>query len=185
MASLDLCNRTLKWDYPVEVEQTVKQLERLRESLTRQGWQVEQTDPMRVTIAMPEGMSGIELSQKLWQEKIECEYADPEFVVFMVTPRNREEELEHLADVLGENTAPQGKRESLPLAKGEKVCSVREALFAPHETIPVKEALGRICGAPPVSCPPAIPIAVSGERIGAEALTLFEHYGVTTVDVLI
>ena len=184
MASLDLCNHTLEWDYPVELEQTAKQLEILREKLIRQGWQVEQTDPMRVTIVMPEGVSGIELSQKLWNGKIECEYADPEFAVFMVTPRNREEELEHLAQVLGENHVPQGKKESLPLAKGEQVCSVREALFAPHETLAVKDALGRICGAPTVACPPAIPIAVSGERIGPEALALFEHYGVTMVDVL-
>ena len=184
MASLDLCNRTLERYYPAQLEQTAKQLDVLREKLVRQGWQVEQTDPMRVTIVMPEGISGIELSQKLWREKIECEYADPEFVVFMITPKNREEELEHLAQVLGENFTPQGKKKKLPLAKGEQVCSVREALFAPHETIAVKDALGRICGAPTVACPPAIPIAVSGERIGPEALVLFEHYGVTMVDVL-
>lgn len=184
MASLDLCNHRLEWDYPVELEQTAKRLEVLRERLVCQGWQVEQTDPMRVTIVMPEGISGIELSKKLWREKIECEYADPEFVVFMVTPGNREEELEHLADVLGENTAPTAEKKSLPLAKGEQVCSVREALFASHETIAVKDALGRICGAPTVACPPAIPIAVSGERIGPEALALFEHYGVTMADVL-
>ena len=184
MASLDLCNRILERDYPVALEQTAKKLTVLRKKLVRQGWQVEQTDPMRVTIGMPEGISGIELSKRLWNEKIECEYADPEFVVFMITPENREEELDHLADVLGENIVPQRKKKNLPLAKGTQVCSVREALFAPHETIEVDDALGRICGAPTVACPPAIPIAVSGERIGAEALVLFEHYGVTVVDVL-
>ena len=62
--------------------------------------------------------------------------------------------------------------------------SVRQALFAPHETVPAEAALGRICGAPTVACPPAIPIAVSGERIGPEALALFRYYGVETVDVL-
>ena len=44
--------------------------------------------------------------------------------------------------------------------------------------------LGRVCGAPTVSCPPAVPIAVSGERIGPEALALFHYYGVKRVDVL-
>jgi len=52
------------------------------------------------------------------------------------------------------------------------------------ETIPAEQALGRICGVPTVACPPAIPIAVSGERIGPEALALFRHYGVRTVDVI-
>ena len=62
--------------------------------------------------------------------------------------------------------------------------SVREAFFRPHEVIPVSEALDRICGAPAVSCPPAIPIAVSGERIGREAIELFEYYGINEADVV-
>ena len=53
-----------------------------------------------------------------------------------------------------------------------------------YETVPAEESLGRICGAPTVSCPPAVPIAVSGERIGEAAVELFRYYGVTHVDVL-
>jgi arginine/lysine/ornithine decarboxylase len=64
------------------------------------------------------------------------------------------------------------------------VLSIRQALFAPHETVPVEQALGRVCGAPTVACPPAIPIAVSGERIGEAAVALFHRYGIRTVDVL-
>ena len=62
--------------------------------------------------------------------------------------------------------------------------SIREAVFAPHETIPAREALGRVCGSPTVACPPAIPIAVSGEEITQEALILFEHYGFDTIEVV-
>ena len=36
--------------------------------------------------------------------------------------------------------------------------------------IPAAEAVGRICAAPAVSCPPAIPIVVSGETVLPEAL---------------
>ena len=61
---------------------------------------------------------------------------------------------------------------------------LRQALFAPQETVMANQSLGRICGAPTVSCPPAVPIAVSGERIGPEALRLFAHYGVEWVDVV-
>ena len=45
-------------------------------------------------------------------------------------------------------------------------------------------AVGRICAMPTVSCPPAIPIVVSGERIGPAALKLFARYGIKNVAVL-
>ena len=60
----------------------------------------------------------------------------------------------------------------------------RQAVFAPQERIPVQQALGRICAMPTVSCPPAIPIAVSGEEITPAALELMQRYGVTEVSVL-
>ena len=48
----------------------------------------------------------------------------------------------------------------------------------------MKSAVGRICAAPTVSCPPAIPIAVSGERITREHVALFEAYGIEEIDVV-
>jgi iron complex transport system substrate-binding protein len=52
--------------------------------------------------------------------------------------------------------------------------TLRQAVFAPSEVAPVGEAAGRVCAAPTVACPPAIPIAVSGEVITLEAAALFE-----------
>ena len=72
----------------------------------------------------------------------------------------------------------------MPMEKAEKVLNIREAIFSQSEKIPVSEALGRICAAPTVACPPAIPIAVSGEKIGMHAIQLFEHYGVEQVEVV-
>ena len=57
-------------------------------------------------------------------------------------------------------------------------------MFRPWETVPAAQALGRVCGAPTVACPPAVPIAVAGERIGPEAAELFARYGVDRVEVL-
>ena len=102
----------------------------------------------------------------------------------MATPQNDRSDFDRLITALGVNHAPYALSLPLPLARGERVCSIREALFAPHETVPTGQALGRICGAPTVSCPPAIPIAVYGEIIGPEALALFRNYGVENVDVL-
>ena len=129
-------------------------------------------------------MRGTDIAKLLRGGDIECEHADAGYAVLMTTPNNTLEELYRLEKVLGECRSRPAEQELLPIARAERAMSVREAFFRPHEVIPVSEALGRICGAPAVSCPPAIPIAVSGERIGREAIELFEYYGINEVDVV-
>ena len=184
MASLDLCNRYLAEDYPTRLTEAVQRLSALRMTLTARGWLVENSDPLRLTVAAPAGLPGTALADRLRQGGVECEYADRDFLVLMATPENTPADFDRLLAALGENHAPYAPSAPLPLAKGERACSIREALFAPQETVSAEASLGRICGAPTVACPPAIPIAVSGEVIGPEALSLFRHYGVETVDVL-
>jgi hypothetical protein len=115
---------------------------------------------------------------------VECEYWDRDDLVCMWTPENPPEDFDRLLDCLGENGRPPRPRLPLPQARGEAVCSIREAMFRPWETVPAAQALGRVCGAPTVACPPAVPIAVAGERIGPEAAELFARYGVDQVEVL-
>ena len=185
MASLDLCNRYLAENFSTRLAGCVEKLDALRRKLTQHGWQVEDTDPLRVTVNAPGGVTGLALADRLRGHGVECEYADPEFLVFMATPSNTQEDFDRVVNALGINTAPAAVRAPLPVAIGKQAVSIRQALFSPHETIPVSEGLGRICASPTVSCPPAIPIAVSGEVIGKEAMALFHHYGVETLDVLL
>ena len=185
LLSLDRCNRYLADDYPKRLEETARRLDGLRGALRQRGWQVAESDPLRITVAAPEGLSGSDLAEKLRRGGVECEFADRDFLVLMATPENREEDFMRLLETLGENTRPAAEGTFLPLPKGEQVCSIRKAFFAPHRSLPAGAALGRICAAPTVACPPAIPIAVSGERLGEEALALFAHYGVESVDVLL
>ena len=103
----------------------------------------------------------------------------------MCTPENPPEDFRRLLACLGENRAPSRPRSSLPIARGEAVRSIRQAMFLPHETVPAEKALGCVCGAPMVGCPPAIPIAAAGERIGPEAAALFARYGIPSVEVLL
>ncbi|WP_300751945.1 amino acid decarboxylase [uncultured Oscillibacter sp.] len=184
LASLDLCSRYLSENYPARLKETVRRLEALGKTLSANGWQVDPSDPLRLTLRAPAGLTGLDLADRLRRGGAECEYADRDFLVLMTTPENTPEDLARVSAALGENRAPAAPAVSLPLAKGERVLSIREALFAPQESVPAEESLGRICGAPTVSCPPAVPIAVSGERIGPEALALFHYYGVKRVDVL-
>ena len=184
LASLDLCNRRLAEEYPARLKGAVRRMEDLGKTLSARGWQTEPSDPVRLTLRAPKGLTGLDLADRLRRGGGECEYADRDFLVLMTTPENTPEDLARVSAALGENRAPAAPAGFPPPARGERVLSVREALFAPQETVPAEESLGRICGAPTVSCPPAVPIAVSGERVGREAAALFSYYGVQLVDVL-
>lgn len=183
LASLDLCNRYLAEGYPQRLAEAVERLAELRERLTAAGWRVEPSDPLRVTVAAPRGVTGQELAGQLRRQSAECEYADRDFLVLMATPENTPEELAQAAAALGQCPG-EANPPQLPLARGERACSIRQAAFAPRETVDAAHSLGRVCGLPTVGCPPAIPIAVSGERITPEALALFAYYGIEQVEVL-
>lgn len=186
LASLDLCNQYLTEEYPARLAACTAHLADLRGRLSERGWTAASADPLRLTLdAAASGFTGTALAELLRKGGVECEYADEEYTVLMATPENLPEDLERVLLALDDNRRPALPRVALPPARGERVLSIRRALFAPHETVPAAESLGRVCGAPTVSCPPAIPIAVSGERIGQPALDLFAHYGVETVDVVL
>ncbi len=180
LCSLDLCCAALAGDYPARLADTVGALEALRGTLAGQGWTVDGSDPARLTLRG----DGPEIAARLRRGGVEPEYVDPDFAVLMATPDNSPGDLAQLAAALGECTLPPRALPRLPLGRCERVCSPRQALFAPQETVPVAAAPGRVCGAPAVSCPPAVPIAISGERIGPEALALLEYYGVPDLCVL-
>ena len=62
--------------------------------------------------------------------------------------------------------------------------NIREAIFSQWEEVDCEDAVGRICASPCVSCPPAIPIAASGEKITAEMAELFKAYGIEKIEVV-
>lgn len=185
LCSLDLCNAYLANKYAQRLADTVARLSALRAHLAESGWRTLPSDPLKVTLdACAAGTTGTALAQYLRAHGIECEFSDPETVVLMLTPETPEADMDRLSRALGPCTGPARPWPDLPAAKGPHACSIREAVFAPHETVPSHAALGRVCGTPTVACPPAIPIAVSGEIITREAVALFAHYGIAEVDVV-
>lgn len=186
LASLDLCNRYLTEEGPERIRAAARRLTTLKADLTRRGWVLAGEEPLKLTMdAAASGWTGFALADLLRRGGVEPEYADRDFVVLMASGATEETAFRTLENALGGMTAKGAvSRPVLPPARGERVLSVREALFAPQERVPAAESLGRICGAPTVSCPPAVPVAVSGERIGEAALALFQYYGMKTVDVL-
>ena len=120
----------------------------------------------------------------LRKHNVECEYADAEHIVCMFTTENSDEDYERTIHAFGENREIYGKQTELQISNCIRAISIREAMFAQQETISVKDAMGRICGTPAVSCPPAIPIVVAGEVIDEDAMNIFDYYGIKSVDVL-
>ena len=103
----------------------------------------------------------------------------------MITPCNTESNFSRLESIF-DAIPPRSPltRPPLRLTPPRVFCSVRQAVFAPHQTIPAAQAAGRVLAAPTVSCPPAVPVAVSGEIIGSDAAEVFRYYGIQTVEVL-
>ena len=186
LQSLDLANNALAGDWPLELARCAARVERLRTFLTRRGWQVEDSDPLKLTIASARsGWEGPALEAHLRHDGIECEYADPDFLVLMMTPSNTESDFSRLESSMSAiSPAPPLKRPRLCLPAPEVRRSCREAAFAPRETVPAAEALGRVLATPTVSCPPAVPVVVSGEVISPQALDVFRYYGISQVTVL-
>ncbi|MBS7360688.1 MAG: aminotransferase class I/II-fold pyridoxal phosphate-dependent enzyme [Oscillospiraceae bacterium] len=184
LSSLDLCNDYLKNHIKEDLKEATFKVAKLKKQLTVNGWSVENSDPLRVTIKAPNGISGKEIAQKLKIGSVECEYADKDYIVLMATAFNSDKDYEKVTEALGINNLPYVNHKALPTVKCEKALSIREAMFSRSKTIPVEFSAGRICVETTVSCPPAIPIVVSGEIISEEAVRVFKEYGVERVAVV-
>ena len=188
LQSLDLCNRYLAQGYRERLKNTCELLENCRKQLQNNGWQVEEADPLRITIKAPLGLTGADLAEQLRKNQIECEFADEDYLVLMATPENSVQDFERLINTFGENKCSHDisqETKKIPLAMhAEQVMTIREAYFAEGETIPAEQSQGRICRMPMAACPPAIPVVVPGEVIDDAAVKSFLYYGIETIEVL-
>lgn len=184
MMSLDLCNRYLSEQYSKRLKELIELRFCYCKELELLGWKVLKSDPLKITIEIPNGISSFELTQLLRQNGIECEYADQNYIVFMLTPENTKSDLKRLLSALGKNSYAYKEKAYLSVHPTTQMMSIREAMFSIPETISLAEAENRICRVPTVSCPPAIPIAVPGELITKELIATFQYYGITQLDVV-
>ena len=200
LQSLDLCNRYLAQGYREKLAASMAGLDQLRKDLNMAalgGCPVAlsgpEQEPLKLTLdAAALGRTGQWLADQLRHCGIECEYADIRNVVLMFTPENPPEDMARVRAALLD-LLEQAQGALLPedigpafaelASQNKQVRSIRAAVLSPAERVPVEQALGRVCALPTVSCPPAIPIAVSGEQIGPAAVALMQHYGVAEVAV--
>ncbi|MBR6513212.1 MAG: aminotransferase class V-fold PLP-dependent enzyme [Clostridia bacterium] len=178
--SLDRCNSYLDSVLRQRLCDTIPCVEELKQSLFTVG-----DEPMKLTLdAKKYGYSGVELSELMTEQGIVCEFADPDYLVMMLPP-DKEAVISVISALLYiDRRAP--IEDTPPALKClEKAMNPRQAIMSKNEPVSIDKALGRVLGAPSVSCPPAVPIAVCGEVIDQSAIELFRYYGIDKIRVII
>lgn len=186
LQSLDYANQILAGNYRERLARCITWTEALKQQLPDLQPLFRGNEPLKLTLAPKEfGYTGRELADFLQKRGIIPEFSDPDFLVLMISPEISEQEIKRLQKTLATliPRKPIPNQPPLPL-RPETVCSPREALLSPQEEKNVQACLGRILGTPTVSCPPAVPILVCGERIDKTAIACLEYYGIQTCRVL-
>lgn len=181
LQSLDYANHYLE-KYPEHLAKFLPKIQELKQSLAAHGYDCVGNEPLKICLAAKSyGYTGSELAALLAEQEIFVEFSDADFLVMMFTPEMGDSALERVREALF--AVP--KRAALKfcppaLGRPERVLTVREAMFAPSEILPVKQCSGRILAEANVGCPPAVPLAVCGERMDDTVLKGFQYYGIET-----
>ena len=203
MQSLDYANYLLDTTYSSQIRTCTQQVSFLKKELLDAGYTLWGDEPMKITIyASKLSVSGNAIAEYLRSFDMECEFADPDFIVFMFTPNNARASFDRLKEVLlqfykevknvGRTNSKLFERieERLdcPLLQPPKtytqVMPMKESVMSSSELISASQSEGRVLALPTVSCPPAVPIVMCGELITEEAVKAFEYYGIEFVSVV-
>ena len=180
LQSLDAANRTLAQGYRARLADFLPRVQRAKDALRAQGYALCGDEPLKLTLrTKPYGYRGAELAARLAEGGVVCEFADPDFLVMMLTPEIGESGLARMVEVLAAVPRRDAIWEEPPaFRRTERVMSIREAMLSPGERVPVEASEGRVLASASVGCPPAVPVLVCGERIDAHAIACFGYYGI-------
>jgi arginine/lysine/ornithine decarboxylase len=180
LCSLDLCNRELGSDYSEKIASLVKEIDKIKADAASVGLPICESEPLKIVIRL-----GDKLADHLRTLGIEPEFSDRDYTVLMLTPGNDDSQLAKVRSALiGFDRSVREVAECPSPSPHERAMSIRDAVLSRSEILSVEQSVGRICAATTVSCPPAVPIVISGERITSEDVALFKHYGISSVSVV-
>lgn len=186
LQSLDECNKYLAESDGKRRRTVINYVKSARDMLAQKQIVTEGDEPLKIVINAPaSGYTGDRLAEFFRSMGIEPEFCDSDYTVLMLSEFNSDKELEKLSKAFASLEA--GKTLERGVIKAllcHAAMSIREAVFADFEYVDTRASEGRICASPTVSCPPAVPIAVSGEEINADCVRAFLHYGITQVSVV-
>ena len=186
LQSLDRCNKYLSEDFPERLKKCIKRVDGIKKSLAKKGFVLSGDEGLKIVIdAKKSGYSSFELEDILRENLVECEFSDGDFLVLMVSCENSEQDFLRIEKAFENLCAEEPiNKEALFPSRCVAAMTTKKAIFAPHEKICVDDSVGRICGCPAVSCPPAIPIVAIGEIIDENSVKLFKKYGIFEIDVV-
>jgi len=190
LQSLDLCNKYLSESYNKKLAACISDVNRIKKYMQDKKIPVKDTEPLKIVIdTASAGYTGTSTSIEMRKYGIECEYADIEYIVLMVTPENTLKDFQKIKKWASGTSLVHNKKEKLALPDiclktPQQKMPIRDAVFSPSEVIDARDSLGRICAAETVSCPPAVPIAVCGEIIDQDMVKLFEIYNIKKICVV-
>ncbi len=186
LESLDAANRELAGDFPARLADMAERTSALRRKLAAHGFTVIGDEPMKLTVAAkPWGFTGTGLAAALESAGVVCEFADPDLLVVMFAPATGAAGLSRFETALTGIPRRQPLTDAPPHPGMPRVAMrIRDAIMSPREEISVSAAEGRIIADVCVGCPPAVPIAVSGEIIDKNVVKCFEYYGIESCTVI-
>lgn len=191
LASMDLCGRYLETQVRHDMFSVANRIARLRlhigDRYVLHGGEMEQ-DIFHLTIhAAESGMHGNAFAAWLQQNGIMYEYADCDCVVLLCSPHTPLSDLDRLEQLLLTCPLVGTQPMAAPVLRVPHLTAampLRRAAFAPTEEVPISACMGRIYAMTQPPCPPAVPLAICGEVLDANAAALFQHYGIEKVAVV-
>lgn len=143
-------------------------------------------EPGKLTIyASDRGYTGNELAEELRSRGVECEYSDETHLVLMTTGLDIDDLI-----AIGGKLMNIPARTPLTYEKRIRIfhhipkMPLRDAFFAPSESVPTEQAAGRICSVPVTVCPPGVALVVSGEVFTEKDTNMLKISGISKVNVV-
>ena len=174
-------------DFKEKLSAFSKKIEELKTQLKAHSYELFGDETLKITIkTKPYGYLGTDFSDILRKKNIECEFSDPDFVVLMLTQEMSDSDIERIKSALLSITKTDAILTTPPkLQKAEKMMSIRDAVMSISKNVDIKNSIGETLCDMTLSCPPAVPILISGEKINETAAYAFSYYGIENCNIVI
>lgn len=188
---IDYINNRAVEDY----KNLVCKVDSLEKVAVEQGFVIPQGEKDRTRLVIGLGNIGVstdEIIKIFRNNKIEPEYENGYWIVFIFSPQNRDIDFERLESTLKEigkqfRGNPSGRGFSVipPRYENQIAMGLREAIFRQSEKISVMDAAGRVSAQPITTCPPGVPIIMPGEIVSRETIWALQKNGIYFLDVVV
>lgn len=185
IASLDRFNGVAE-GFLRAVKRTSRTIDEVKKTLVECGYTLIGDEPLKITLdTKPYGYYGYEISRILESGGVFVEFSDRDFVTVMISPSNRKRSVKKFVSILKRIDRKPPIIEKMPIIEsGEKVLTVRDAVFSPSQETFLGDAQGKVLARLTLSCPPAVPIAVCGERVTPRVIEALKYYGIEKIETI-